>query len=71
MLIKNEILDEIYQENKIKKPSYAQYLIVGGGTAAVAAFKAIKANDPKAKVKIWNSQFCSKFQFFYHFIRFS
>jgi hypothetical protein len=31
-------------------PSYAQYLIVGGGTAAMSAFKAIRASDPKAKV---------------------
>ena len=31
-------------------PSYAQYLIVGGGTAAMSAFKAIRGKDPKAKV---------------------
>lgn len=31
-------------------PSHAQYLIVGGGTAAMSAFKAIRARDPKAKV---------------------
>lgn len=31
-------------------PSHAQYLIVGGGTAAMAAFKAIRANDPTARV---------------------
>lgn len=33
-------------------PSHAQYLIVGGGTAAMSAFKAIRAKDPKAKVII-------------------
>lgn len=31
-------------------PSYAPYLIVGGGTAAMSAFKAIRAKDAKAKV---------------------
>lgn len=31
-------------------PSHAQYLIVGGGTAAMSAFKAIRANDPTARV---------------------
>ncbi len=35
-------------------PSHAQYLIVGGGTAAMSAFKAIRAGDPTAKV----GQFC-------------
>ena len=33
-------------------PSYAQYLIVGGGTAAMSAFKAIRAKDPTAKVLV-------------------
>ena len=33
-------------------PSYAQYLIVGGGTAAMSAFKAIRAKDPNAKVLV-------------------
>jgi len=33
-------------------PSHAQYLIVGGGTAAMSAFKAIRASDPGAKVLI-------------------
>ena len=31
-------------------PSHAQYLIVCGGTAAMAAFKAIRAKDPTARV---------------------
>jgi len=31
-------------------PNHAQYLIIGGGTAAMAAFKAIRANDENAKV---------------------
>jgi apoptosis-inducing factor 1 len=42
--VKEKILSEI--------PNYAQYLIVGGGTAAMAAFKAIRANDAKAKVLV-------------------
>jgi apoptosis-inducing factor 1 len=33
-------------------PSHAQYLIVGGGTAAMSAFKAIRAKDPAAKVLV-------------------
>jgi programmed cell death 8 (apoptosis-inducing factor) len=33
-------------------PNYAQYLIVGGGTAAMSAFKAIRARDPTAKVLV-------------------
>lgn len=33
-------------------PSHAQYLIVGGGTAAMSAFKSIRANDENAKVNL-------------------
>ena len=33
-------------------PSHAQYLIVGGGTAAMSAFKAIRASDPSARVLV-------------------
>lgn len=33
-------------------PNYAQYLIVGGGTAAMSAFKAIRASDPNAKILV-------------------
>ena len=33
-------------------PNHAQYLIVGGGTAAMAAFKAIRANDENARVLV-------------------
>lgn len=31
-------------------PNFAQYLIVGGGTTAMSAFKSIRAHDPTAKV---------------------
>ncbi|CAF3885264.1 unnamed protein product [Rotaria magnacalcarata] len=31
-------------------PNFAQYLIIGGGTTAVSAFKTIRALDPTAKV---------------------
>lgn len=31
-------------------PSHVPYLIIGGGTAALSAFKAIRANDPVARV---------------------
>ena len=33
-------------------PNFAQYLIVGGGTAAMSAFKAIRASDPNARVLV-------------------
>jgi hypothetical protein len=35
-------------------PNFAQYLIIGGGTTAMSAFKSIRAHDPTAKV-------CQKF----------
>jgi programmed cell death 8 (apoptosis-inducing factor) len=41
---KEKILPEI--------PNHAQYLIVGGGTAAMSAFKAIRAQDPTARVLV-------------------
>ena len=31
-------------------PNFAQYLIIGGGTTAMSAFKSIRAHDPTAKV---------------------
>lgn len=31
-------------------PSKVPYLLIGGGTASFAAFRAIKSHDPKAKV---------------------
>lgn len=31
-------------------PNHAQYLLIGAGTAAFGAFRAIKSRDPKAKV---------------------
>lgn len=31
-------------------PTSVPYLLIGGGTASFAAFRAIRANDPKAKV---------------------
>nr|ATZ76822.1 apoptosis inducing factor [Sinohyriopsis schlegelii] len=33
-------------------PIHAPYLLIGGGTASFYAFKAIKANDPRAKVLV-------------------
>ncbi|KAK3599985.1 hypothetical protein CHS0354_012638 [Potamilus streckersoni] len=33
-------------------PVHAPYLLIGGGTASFYAFKAIKANDPRAKVLV-------------------
>ena len=32
-------------------PNFAQYLIIGGGTTAMSAFKSIRAHDPTAKVR--------------------
>lgn len=31
-------------------PKHVPYLLIGGGTAAFSAFRAIKSNDPRAKV---------------------
>lgn len=31
-------------------PSKVPYVLIGGGTASFAAFRAIKSNDPTAKV---------------------
>ena len=33
-------------------PSHVQYLLVGAGTASFAAFRAIRARDPRAKILI-------------------
>ena len=32
-------------------PNFAQYLIIGGGTTAMSAFKTIRAHDAQAKVR--------------------
>ena len=32
-------------------PNFAPYLIIGGGTTAMSAFKSIRAHDPTAKVR--------------------
>ena len=37
-------------------PSKVNYLLVGAGTAAFSAFRAIKAADPKAKVLLIGSE---------------
>lgn len=41
-------------------PEHVPYLIIGAGTASVAAFRAIKAKDAKAKV---SSEMYLKFYF--------
>ncbi|XP_052852904.1 putative apoptosis-inducing factor 1, mitochondrial isoform X1 [Drosophila gunungcola] len=38
-------------------PKHVPYLIVGGGTAAFSAFRAIKSNDAKAKVLMISNEF--------------
>lgn len=37
-------------------PKHVPYLLIGGGTAAFSAFRAIKSNDAKAKVS--KSYYC-------------
>jgi programmed cell death 8 (apoptosis-inducing factor) len=51
---KQETKKPAFDSNKVlpEIPNYAQYLIVGGGTAAMSAFKAIRANDPQARVLV-------------------
>lgn len=34
-------------------PDNVQYLLIGGGTASFAAFRAIKSADPTARVRIF------------------
>lgn len=34
-------------------PKHVPYLLIGGGTAGFSAFRAIKANDAKAKVNFY------------------
>ncbi|EDW03868.1 putative apoptosis-inducing factor 1, mitochondrial isoform X2 [Drosophila grimshawi] len=40
-----------------KIPSHVPYLIVGGGTAAFSAFRAIKSNDARAKVLMISNEY--------------
>lgn len=35
-------------------PNFAPYLIIGGGTTAMSAFKSIRAHDPTAKVRFYS-----------------
>lgn len=37
-------------------PKHAPYLVVGAGTAAYAAYRAIRAADPTAQVCLQNAQ---------------
>lgn len=67
---KKEVIEEAKVEKKKRKrtiikdpksskeiPNEVAYLLIGGGTASFAAFRAIKSEDPTAKV------FCSFFFF--------
>lgn len=38
-------------------PKHIPYLLIGGGTASFAAFRAIKSNEPKAKVLVISDEF--------------
>lgn len=44
-------------------PQEVPYLLVGGGTAAFAAFRSIKSRDAKAKVHQWNNRCKNVFSF--------
>ena len=46
-------------------PTDVPYLIIGGGTAAFAAFRAIRSRDAKAKVSVLNLTCCDKKGYFY------
>ena len=41
-------------------PTDVPYLIIGGGTAAFAAFRAIRSRDAKAKVSVLNLNSCDE-----------
>ena len=53
-LAEEEHPDSVKQMNKEELtpniPNFAQYLIIGGGAAAMSAFKSIRAHDATAKV---------------------
>lgn len=44
---------ETAQDTNVTKdlPKHVPYLLIGSGTAAFSAFRAIKSNDAKAKVR--------------------
>lgn len=44
--------DKVEEEPLPAIPDHAQYLLIGAGTASFAAFRAIRANDPTAKVLV-------------------
>lgn len=51
MFLAEEETQEINKEELTPViPNFAQYLIIGGGTTAMSAFKSIRAHDPTAKV---------------------
>lgn len=45
------IFTERIPESSADIPNEIPYLLIGGGTASFAAFRAIKSHDPKAKVR--------------------
>lgn len=51
---------ELQEEEKFlpEIPSHVQYLIIGGGTAAMSAFKSIRALDANAKVNFFVVCYC-------------
>lgn len=48
--IKSNPITEKIPESSLDIPKEIPYLLIGGGTASFAAFRAIKSHDPKAKV---------------------
>ena len=45
-----------------KFPDHCKYLLIGAGLASLSAFKAIKTQDPKAKVN--NHSLCRHYRMF-------
>lgn len=46
-------------------PKHVPYLLIGGGTASFSAFRAIKSNDPQAKVTDLIMELAILFKTFY------
>ena len=51
-----EVVDELVVEDYPEIPPEVPYVIVGGGTAAYAAVRAIRKYDPAAKVLILSKE---------------
>ncbi len=50
--VSNENPEKVKEEERLEFPKEVPYLLIGGGTASFAAYRAIKAREPRAKILI-------------------